>query len=549
MAIASSLFLLLIRPAQRARRLGAAAVGPSASSTRPIRSRGATGSRSRASVWSGTAGYQFFFIGGLARTSVANSSLMLAATPVLIAFMSALLGQERIGRLHWVGATLSMAGIYLVVGHGARSGDSSVTGDLMMFVAVCCWAVYTIGARPLMLRHSPVGVTGRSMAIGTLMYVPLMIPNIVRTQLEQRQRSATWLALIYSAAVRARASPTRSGTCRRSRDRQRPDLGLFEPRPDRRHAHGRGVPGRGHDPGPRSAARPPSCSGWRSRVSAASRSGPAGGGVGRLLQSRQPRERPSLLTACRGAARRAGRGDLARADAASSTRSPPRGTSLVAARQFADPRPGHVGAHPFRAPADLDPARRRPGLHDLQLHRAAARGRAPHGLRAAAGRSPSGSSAFCTPCRAASPPASSRGGTSITTPSSGRTTTIPKRAHLSPKKNARWYKLLYCTPALFPIYFRAARARVGHLSRRPAPPHRLRAQRLDRRRTSRRSALLWYVFGFYAALRTSIIPVFFVFPIAFTLNRLGQHYDIDPDDRGEVGHADAGAAGSGTSRS
>ena len=33
----------------------------------------------------------------------------------------------------------------------------------------------------------------------------------------------------------------------------------------------------------------------------------------------------------------------------------------------------------------------------------------------------------------------------------------PKRHHLSPKRNARWFKLLYCTPALFPIYFRAAR--------------------------------------------------------------------------------------------
>src|SRR5262245_36263396 len=33
----------------------------------------------------------------------------------------------------------------------------------------------------------------------------------------------------------------------------------------------------------------------------------------------------------------------------------------------------------------------------------------------------------------------------------------PKRAHLSLKVNKRWYKLLYCTPALFPIYFRAAR--------------------------------------------------------------------------------------------
>src|ERR1043165_140221 len=32
----------------------------------------------------------------------------------------------------------------------------------------------------------------------------------------------------------------------------------------------------------------------------------------------------------------------------------------------------------------------------------------------------------------------------------------PKRHWLSPKRNARWYKLLYCTPVLMPLYFRAA---------------------------------------------------------------------------------------------
>src|SRR6059058_714470 len=32
----------------------------------------------------------------------------------------------------------------------------------------------------------------------------------------------------------------------------------------------------------------------------------------------------------------------------------------------------------------------------------------------------------------------------------------PKRHYLSPKMNARWLKALYFTPALFPIYFRAA---------------------------------------------------------------------------------------------
>jgi drug/metabolite transporter (DMT)-like permease len=146
----------------------------------------------------GHAAYQFLFIGGLARTSVSNSSLLLAATPVLIALMSAAAGQDRIGRLHWVGILLSMAGIYLVVGHGAPEGRGSRSGDAMMVAAVCCWALYTLGAQRLMRRHSPVGVTGYSMACGTLIYVPLTYPHIAATNWTALSHGA-WTALLYSA--------------------------------------------------------------------------------------------------------------------------------------------------------------------------------------------------------------------------------------------------------------------------------------------------------------------------------------------------------------
>jgi fatty acid desaturase len=110
----------------------------------------------------------------------------------------------------------------------------------------------------------------------------------------------------------------------------------------------------------------------------------------------------------------------------------------------------------------------------------------------------------------------------------------PKRHHLSPKVNARWYKLLYCTPALFPIYFRAARRESATY------PEALQRQIAFERKLAIAAHLLaivalWYFFGFYAAFRTSIIPVFFVFPVAFTLNRLGQHYDIEPDDPAKWG--------------
>ena len=145
--------------------------------------------------------YQYFFIGGLALTSVANSSLLLAATPVLIAILSALLGFDRIAPLHWLGFAMSLSGIYIIVaftGQGFSLGSTSLRGDLMMFGGVTCWAIYTLGSRPLMERHSPVGITGLSMAVGTLLYVPVMWPNVMAadwTALSPR----TWVALVYSA--------------------------------------------------------------------------------------------------------------------------------------------------------------------------------------------------------------------------------------------------------------------------------------------------------------------------------------------------------------
>jgi fatty acid desaturase len=110
----------------------------------------------------------------------------------------------------------------------------------------------------------------------------------------------------------------------------------------------------------------------------------------------------------------------------------------------------------------------------------------------------------------------------------------PKRHHLSPKVNARWFKLLYCTPALFPIYFRAARREASTYA--ADLQAKIKAERwLSMAAHLTALAASWYFFGFYAALRTSIIPVFFIFPIAFTLNRLGQHYDIDPNDPAKWG--------------
>jgi len=103
----------------------------------------------------------------------------------------------------------------------------------------------------------------------------------------------------------------------------------------------------------------------------------------------------------------------------------------------------------------------------------------------------------------------------------------PKRFHLSPKRNARWYKALYFTPALFVIYFRAARKEGASY------PEELQ-RRIGRERNLTILghlailAGLWIVAGPWIMLRVYLIPYFFVFPIAFAMNRMGQHYYVNP---------------------
>ena len=111
----------------------------------------------------------------------------------------------------------------------------------------------------------------------------------------------------------------------------------------------------------------------------------------------------------------------------------------------------------------------------------------------------------------------------------GSTGDDPKRAYLTPKIVTRWYKALYLTPALFVIYA-VASAREAQAY----PP-------LLRRRIALERAVniflhlslatgLWAAGGFGLAFRVHLAPLFLAFPIAFTVNRLGQHYDINPGD-------------------
>ncbi len=111
----------------------------------------------------------------------------------------------------------------------------------------------------------------------------------------------------------------------------------------------------------------------------------------------------------------------------------------------------------------------------------------------------------------------------------GSWTDDPKRAHLTPKIVHPLYKLLYLTPALFVIYSIASAKEA-----RTYPAALRRRINLERATNiglhlAMLAALVAFA-GWSVAVRVYLVPLFVMFPIAFTVNRLGQHYDMDPSD-------------------
>jgi drug/metabolite transporter (DMT)-like permease len=125
----------------------------------------------------GQCAYQWGFSSGLARTSVSNSVLIMATTPVIVSTASAVMGHERLRPLHWCGIAISLAGVAVVV--GGSLGGGTMTGDLLMGAAALCWALFTIGGTRLMARHSALYVSGVTTAIGTVIYAAAALPTLM----------------------------------------------------------------------------------------------------------------------------------------------------------------------------------------------------------------------------------------------------------------------------------------------------------------------------------------------------------------------------------
>lgn len=148
----------------------------------------------------GTFLYQLCFVGGVRRTSVANGSLIVGCSPIVIALLSAWAGHERIKPVRWIGVFLALGGLYLVVGRGAELSSQTLYGDALMLAGVLCWAVYSVASQPILKRHSALTVIGLTFSIGAAIYVVMMVPVLLRVDWSSIS-AQSWGLMVASALL------------------------------------------------------------------------------------------------------------------------------------------------------------------------------------------------------------------------------------------------------------------------------------------------------------------------------------------------------------
>jgi O-acetylserine/cysteine efflux transporter len=94
---------------------------------------------------------------GLTRTSVTHASLIIGATPILVAIIAAV-WQHAVARpVAWAGFALSLAGVGLIAG-GQGHGASPV-GDVLVLAATVISASVTVAQGRLLLGRDPIALT------------------------------------------------------------------------------------------------------------------------------------------------------------------------------------------------------------------------------------------------------------------------------------------------------------------------------------------------------------------------------------------------------
>lgn len=124
----------------------------------------------------GVAVNQLFFFNGLMRTSPVNASVIMTTTPIIVFILSLIILKEKPKLIRIVGLVIGAIGSIIFTLLGAKTADSSLLGDLFIFINASSYALYLVLVKPLMAKYKPLTVITWVFTFGVT-YVSLWPPS------------------------------------------------------------------------------------------------------------------------------------------------------------------------------------------------------------------------------------------------------------------------------------------------------------------------------------------------------------------------------------
>lgn len=162
---------------------------------------------------------------GLQFTTATNGIILNSFIPLLISLICWLIFHQKLSTKSWLGMGISFCGVLMIVSHGKWQTLYEMSfnhGDLIIFVAMVCWAIYTLGLKHLPNTMNRLGLTSVQMAIGLIILIPFYWSEVSNGQFPHWNTHAilsmayigvvpSVLAyLLYSTAVE-KMGPTKAG--------------------------------------------------------------------------------------------------------------------------------------------------------------------------------------------------------------------------------------------------------------------------------------------------------------------------------------------------
>jgi drug/metabolite transporter (DMT)-like permease len=147
---------------------------------------------------------QGFFLAGLAHTTPAHAALLYALTPIFVFLLARWRLAEPATLPKLGGIALAFSGVVVVLlsrpAGGSRSGEATLSGDLLVLLAVVAWAIFAVGGKRYAERYGALVSTGVAVIFGTLVYLPFGLA--LSSAAAFRRLSPTgWGSLLYLVLV------------------------------------------------------------------------------------------------------------------------------------------------------------------------------------------------------------------------------------------------------------------------------------------------------------------------------------------------------------